>query len=166
MIPRIDTATAWLLTGLGMTLLMSSILVVPPHAFANSSCSCPSCDSFCDPSKGGDPNGSWCQSCLATLGCCGSDATCKQGCCQYYCGSDQTCAETCCNTYCGGDQSCLNTCYTTAGYSSSCPPPRVTDLCDVNNGNPGSCPGLICTTKTRGCLCVYDPGTDLCNCPP
>jgi hypothetical protein len=78
MMARIETAAAYVLFGLGVTMLLASNLVVPQNAFADSGCGGPDCDTFCDPSLGGDPTSSFCQSCLATLSCCNTDTTCEK----------------------------------------------------------------------------------------
>lgn len=54
---------------------------------------------------------------------------------------------------------------TTPASASSCPNP-ITNGCFLNNGNPGACGGLGCTTRTDVCWCIYDPGTSKCLCPP
>jgi hypothetical protein len=73
---RIETAAAYLLFGLGMTLLLSSNLIVPQNAFADSGCGCATCDSKCDATQGGDPDSSACLTCIASGDCCNTDPTC------------------------------------------------------------------------------------------
>jgi hypothetical protein len=152
---RIETASGWLFTGLGVTLLMASILVVPPNAFADSGCSA-SCGSFCDPSQGGDPNGTSCKSCLDLPSNCNFNSACEAGCCQYYCGGDPTCLAKCCQTYCGNDMSCQQSCAAQVAQkpclimSTTCEPKQTQPQCYYLKG-----------TNLNRCAKAGDTGVDV-----
>ena len=161
--PRFQIMAAYLLNGLGVTLLLTSILVAPQNAFAESGCVC-SCGSSCDPSQGGDPNGTACQSCLNS---CGSDII-AVNCCQYYCenASDPySCSTQCCSTYCGSDMNCQALC--SAGSCSGC-----TNTCTATTGYlryfylcSGGCGGtpVACPIPPCGCGPSSNAGIN-CGC--
>jgi hypothetical protein len=135
---RLESLMPWLFLGLGLNLLLASILVVPQSAFAASGCNCP-CGSACDPALGGDPNGTACQSCLYK--CTGGITGYEVSCCQSYCqnaGNPLACAKQCCVTYCGSNQNCLNLC-------SNIPPP---ECCNSSNDCAGQYPSSPCIDGT------------------
>src|SRR5436309_3060356 len=109
---RLLSFASWSLICLGVAFLLVSPLLAPETAFADTG-ACPCSCGSCDPAFGGDPNGTYCKTCLDNCSACAGDPWCEAACCQRYCGSSSdpdSCASNCCATYCGTDTNCLYAC--------------------------------------------------------
>lgn len=86
---RLENAAAVFFIALGMTMLGSSILVVPADAFAQYANQCEFCRKECP--------GANCNGCAGT-------------CCLNYCQNDDVCWAQCCQHACNNDPDCLAQC--------------------------------------------------------
>jgi hypothetical protein len=144
MMARIETTAAYLLFGLGTTLLLGSNLIVPQNAFADSGCGCTMCDSLCDPTQGGNPSSGACTSCIASSSCCNEAPNCVM--------TTDDCYLAIGGVACPGNTTCDSTCVASTAVAPPC------------SFAPGACSPL--TTGCFFCLCT-NSGTLLvpsCNC--